>query len=125
MGYVTPDNAQALFELMAREFAAVRDEGVTAAELEEAKDLLVGSIKRSTQTPGDLLGWYFDPYDESGEIRDFNESMELLREVRGEAVMAVASKAVGSKRHGMSLLGDLNNKEALEFEKALSPMWLS
>ena len=51
--------------------------------------------------------------------------MELLREVRGEAVMAVAGKAVGGKRHGMSLLGDLNNKEALEFEKALSPMWLS
>ena len=60
---MTPDNAQALFELMAREFAAVRDEGVTAAELEEAKDLLVGSIKRSTQTPGDLLGWNIDPYD--------------------------------------------------------------
>jgi predicted Zn-dependent peptidase len=123
IGYVTPPNAKALFELMAREFAAVRDGGVTAEELAAAKDLLVGSIKRSTQTPGDLLGWYFDPYDESGEIRDFNEAMDLLRDVRAEEVEAVAAKAVSGGRHGVSLLGKLHKQDATEFEEALSPMW--
>jgi predicted Zn-dependent peptidase len=123
MGYVTPANAKPLLMLIAREFAAVRDGGVKDDELEAAKDLLVGSVKRSTQTPGDLLGWYLDPYDESGEIRDFNDSMELLREVRADEVVAVAAKAAASGRRGMSFLGEFGKGEPEELADLLTPIW--
>ncbi|MDB5178439.1 MAG: hypothetical protein JWN01_382 [Patescibacteria group bacterium] len=123
VGYVTPGNAQPLFELMAREFMAVREDGVTEAELNAAKDLVIGSIKRSTQTASDILGWYTEPYDEAGEVRDFDKSLELLREVRPDEVRAIAQKATIGGRSGLSFLGAVTPKLAGEYEKALKPMW--
>jgi predicted Zn-dependent peptidase len=122
-GYVTPGNATQLFKLMGREFAKVRAGEVAASELEAAKDLVIGSIKRQTQTPSDLLGWYMDPYDESGEIRDFDHNLDLLREVRPDEVAALAGKATAAGRHGVSLVGDLNIKVAGEYETLLAPVF--
>jgi predicted Zn-dependent peptidase len=119
-GYVTPDNAVPLFELMAREFRAVRNEGVTAEELEAAKDLIVGQIKRGTQTPGDLLGWYIERYDEAGEIRDFDKELALLREVRPDEVTAVARKASAGGRLGMGFVGAADELTAQKYAQVLT-----
>jgi predicted Zn-dependent peptidase len=123
VGYVTPKNAEPLFELMAREYAAVRDGQLQEEELEAAKDLLIGSLKRSTQTPGDILGWYLEPYDESGEIRDFNRTMELLRGVRLDEVRAVAKKAAAAHRRGLSFVGGLDEKTAQSYARLVEPLW--
>jgi predicted Zn-dependent peptidase len=122
-GYVTPQNAEALFELMAREYAQVRAGGVTAGELEAAKDLVIGSIKRQTQTPGDLLGWYMEPYDEDGEIRHFEKTLELLRGVTPGDVAALAAKATAAGRQGTSFVGDLDAARAEHYQELLSPLW--
>jgi zinc protease len=124
-GYVTPGNARALFELMAREFAAVRSEGPTEAEVAAAKDLVIGSIKRSTQTPGDIMSWYIEPYDESGEIRDFDRELELVREVRPEEIAAVAEKAALARRRGLSFLGQLDAAKGESYAAIMAPMWKS
>jgi len=121
-GYVTPENARPLFELMTQEFGAVRRGEVTARELDAVKDLVIGSIKRSTQTVGDVLSWYTDPYDGSGEIRDFDKSLELLRQVRPDEVAAVADKAAREGRSGMSFLGKVTTAEAEEYQGMLSTL---
>lgn len=119
-GYVTPDNAAPLFELMAREFAAVKRGEATDSELQSAKDLLVGQIKRGTQTPGDLLGWYIERYDEAGEIRDFDKELELLRAVRPDEVTAVARKAAAAGRLGLSFVGAVDDKTAQSYAQVLT-----
>lgn len=119
-GYVTPGNAEPLFELMAREFAAVRQGEVTADELQAAKDLIVGQIKRGTQTPGDMLGWYIERYDEAGEIRDFEKELALLREVRPDEVAAVAQKAVAAGRLGLSFVGAVDGAAGEHYAKVLT-----
>jgi predicted Zn-dependent peptidase len=124
-GYVTPKNADELFALIAREFSAVRDGGVTKAELQAAKDLLIGSVKRSTQTAGDILGWYMEPYDEAGEIRDFERTLESLHEVTPADVVAVARKAIGEQRKGLSLLGPVEGEQAQHYQQVLQPIWRS
>jgi predicted Zn-dependent peptidase len=123
LGYVTPTNAVELYRLMARQFVAVREGDLKAAELEAAKDLLIGSLKRSTQTPGDILGWYLDPYDEAGEIRDFGHTMNLLRDVRLDEVEAVAAKATAGGRRGMSFLGKVTDAQANKYAELLEPLW--
>lgn len=122
-GYVTQENAEALFALMAREFEAVRRDGPSRQELEAAKDLVLGSIKRSTQTTGDILGWYIEPYDEVGEIRDFDHELELMRHVRPDEVAAVARKATLAERRGISFLGNIDAKKVHTYEKLLAPLW--
>jgi predicted Zn-dependent peptidase len=118
-GYVTPENAGELFELMAREFTAVRDGQLTMAEVSAAQDLVIGSVKRSTQTPGDIMNWYIEPYDESGEIRDFERELDLIRDVQPDEIAAVAAKAVRAGRQGMSFLGAVDEKGAAEFVRKL------
>lgn len=122
LGYVTPKNAEALFELMGRAFNEVKKGDLSEAELDAAKDLLVGSIKRSTQTPGDLLGWYLEPYDEAGEIRDFDRTMELMREVRPDEVVAVARMMTTAARQGLSFLGPVDEQDAEGYAEQLKPL---
>lgn len=122
-GYVTPKNAEPLFDLMAKEFAAVRAGEVTEQEAAAAKDLVIGSVKRSTQTPGDIMSWYIEPYDESGEIRDFDRELELMRSVRPEEVAAVATKATLAGRRGLSFLGDVDAKTVQAYASQLDPLW--
>jgi len=122
LGYVTPKNAEALFELIGRAYSEVQKGDLTQKELDAAKDLLVGSIKRSTQTPGDLLGWYLEPYDEAGEIRDFDRTMELMRGVRPDEVVAVARKAAAAGRRGLSFLGPVDEKGAEVYAGQLKPL---
>jgi predicted Zn-dependent peptidase len=119
-GYVTPQNAAPLFDLMSQEFAAVRQGELTAKEVTAAKDLVIGSVKRSTQTPGDIMNWYIEPYDESGEIRDFERELELMREVRPDEIAAVAAKAVAMHRQGMSFLGEVGPELAADYAKRLN-----
>jgi predicted Zn-dependent peptidase len=121
-GYVTPANAPALFELMSREYQAVKHGQVKAAEVEAAKDLVVGQVKRATQTPGDLLGWYIERYDEAGEIRDFEHELELLREVRPDEVTAVARKAAAAGRLGTCFVGGVDEAKAKRYEQALAAL---
>jgi len=122
-GYVTTDNADALFELVGREYAAVRDGGVTERELDAAKDLMIGTVKRSTQTVGDLLGWYVDPYDETGEIRDFDETMEQLQGVSVGQVTDVARQASGGGRRGLSFLGPVTPIAAARYASHVEKLW--
>lgn len=122
LGYVTPRNADTLFEVIGRGFDEVRKGDLSDAELDAAKDLLVGSIKRSTQTPGDLLGWYLEPYDEAGEIRDFDRTMELMRGVRPDEVVAVARKMVEAGRQGLSFLGPVDEQVAEGYQGELKPL---
>lgn len=122
-GYVTKEHAQPLFELMAREVQIVREQVVGEQELEAAKDLIVGSIQRSMQTTGDLLGWYLDRYDTTGEIMDFDETLQLLRAVPAEDIQHVACKAAQAARSGVSFVGPVDAKLAGEYAGVLAPMW--
>ena len=123
LGYVTEDNAKNLFELVSTEYSSVARGQLTNEELLAAKDLIVGSIKRSVQTPGDILGWYIDPYDEAGDVRDFQEHLDYLRDVTVDEVVAVAKKAAEANRRGMCFLGPVNKEHGKEYNRLLAPLW--
>ena len=122
-GYVTEANIKELFELIAREYRAVREGHITESELQAAKDLIIGSSLRSHQTAEDMLGWYLGRYDREEIIRNFEEYHEALRAVTIEQVMEIAERLVEPKAHGVSLLGDVHEQQAQGYEKLLAPMW--
>lgn len=121
-GFVTPDHAMELFKLMTVEFTAVAEGKLSTQEVKAAQDLMVGQIKRSTQTAGDLLGWYMDRYDQAGEIRDFDGTLALIRTVRPEEVAAVAAKAAASGRQGISFVGQADEQRGQDYMHILSGM---
>lgn len=110
-GYVTPAHAKDLFDIISRSMKEVSAGKLTSVELEAAKDLLIGSITRSTQTAGDLLQWYIDRYDDEGEIRPFEASLTKLRTVSVNDVTSLATTISNSDSRGVSLLGRLTNEQ--------------
>jgi predicted Zn-dependent peptidase len=121
-GYVTPEHARPLFELIAREVAVMRHKPVSDVELEAAKDLIVGTISRQIQTPSDLLGWYIERYDETDKVEDVEAVLELIRAVRPEEIQAVAIKAAAAGRMGLSFVGPVDAGTAGEYAAILALM---
>jgi predicted Zn-dependent peptidase len=122
-GYVTEQNIEPLFELVAGEYRAVRQGQLTERELEAAKSLLIGSSLRAHQTAGDMLGWYLGPYDREELILDYEEHHEALRQVTREQVIEVANGVMKPKNHGISLLGEVSEKQAQAYAALLDPLW--
>ncbi len=122
-GYVTEANIKNLFELVAREYRAVRDGNITRKELQAAKDLVIGSSVRSHQTPEDMLGWYMGRYDRENIIRSLDDYHESLRVVKAEQIVEVANRLVAPKAHGVSLLGDLDKRRVQAYADLLTPLW--
>lgn len=122
-GYVTAPNIKELFALAAREYRSICDGEVTTAELESAKQLIVGSSLRSHQTPGDVLGWYLDRYDREETIIDYDDYQAALKNVTAEQVIEVARQIVAPGARGFSLLGDLTAAQAEGYLEPLKAMW--
>jgi len=119
-GYVTPGHAEALYEIINRSLRAAGAGEVSEVELEAAKNLLVGSITRSTQTAGDVLQWYIDRYDESDEIRDFEVELGRLRSVSIEDATNISQLILGTDQTALSLLGRIEAADAQTYAGLLS-----
>ncbi|HSX02085.1 MAG TPA: pitrilysin family protein [Candidatus Saccharimonadia bacterium] len=122
-GYVTPANAEELYKLIAREMRAMREGRLEEAELTAAKQLGIGSTKRSYQTAADILSWYVAPYDNEGKVVDFNGYLDELQAVTPAEVVAVAGKIALSGRHGFSVVGDVDDLAASSYAKRLAAIW--
>ncbi len=122
-GYVTPPNATPLFELMARQLRAVAEGGVTTEELAAAQTLGVGSIKRSHQTAGDMLGWYVNRYDRDEGVHEFYEYLAALEAVTRAEVAAVAKLFMTAPAGGLSLVGPVEAEQAGKFRRIFTDAW--
>jgi predicted Zn-dependent peptidase len=118
-GYVTPDHAEAVFEIIRRSMKDVSEGGCSLVELEAAQDLLVGSVTRSTQTAGDVLQWYIDRYDEEGIVWDFDNGLELLRTVSVADITRLTQQIVSASEQGLSLVGRVSPAEVVKYSALL------
>ena len=119
-GYVTPQHAEALYEVISRSLRQVGSGETTIDELEAAKNLLVGSITRSTQTAGDVLQWYLDRYDDADEIRDFDVELARLSTVSVDDITRGSRMIIETDRTALSLLGRINDEAAAVYDRLLT-----
>lgn len=119
-GYVTPEHATALFEVMQRSLEALGSGECTPKELAAAQDLMVGSITRSTQTAGDILQWYIERYEDEGVIRDFDRGLANLRSVQLADVGVLGQRLVATKVRGLSLVGRVDEAQAADYVSLFS-----
>ncbi len=118
-GYVTPEHAGALYEVMSRSMTAAGAGDINESELEAAKDLLVGSVTRSTQTAGDVLSWYLDRYDDEDTVRDFEEDLVRLRKVTPQDITNLARTILAADQRAVSFLGRLTDQQSDEYGRLL------
>jgi predicted Zn-dependent peptidase len=110
-GHVSQEHAPALFELMGQEMTAVAQGKLTKAELAATAQLVVGSVLRSTQTASDLLGWYIEPFDDHGEVRDFEAELKYLQAVQPAEVSIVAQRVLDEGKFATSFVGEVSRAD--------------
>lgn len=122
-GFVTPGNANKLFNLISSEIVRAQSELASKAELDDIKQLIIGSTLRSHQTVSDMLSWYISPYDEEELVINYDQYLEELRAVTPAQVKQVAAKFGASRLHATSYVGDLTTERARELTDIFSPIW--
>lgn len=118
-GFVTVDNSVALFELIADQIQRVAHNGVTADEVAVSTQFMIGSVLRSTQTVGDVLGWYVDNYDGWEEIKDMQQEIVALRAVSPDEVQEAARKLLADGNFAWSLVGPTETTLTTSLHQAL------
>jgi predicted Zn-dependent peptidase len=122
-GSVTPDNAPELMKLVAHELKDVKEGGLEPAELEVAKDRVIGRRELAHQTPGSLLNYYLGDYDLEEVVRPYYEEIEQIRAVTVEDVIRAARHVFSSGQWGISWLGDLDEAKAAEYTEPIAKLF--
>jgi predicted Zn-dependent peptidase len=121
--YVTPDHASDLFELIARSYTQARSGKIGDDDLEAAQNLVIGRITRAHQTADDMLGWYAGDFAFNDNVLDFQEYLRDLRSIKKSEVVEMAG-ILADGVWGLSLVGDIDKKAAVELCEKLQPIWL-
>jgi predicted Zn-dependent peptidase len=121
--YVTPPNSQELFRLIAKCLKKAQTGDFNASELEEAKNLQLGSLLRANQTGGDVIDWYSNEYLYYDKIDDFDDFMAAIKAVTKDDIVRVAQLAAADKNWALCLVGNISKDQAHNLYEILKPIW--
>lgn len=121
--FVTKDNAEELFKLIARSLNRAKEGDFTDQDVEEAADLTIGRIMRSHQTATDMMGWYAGNYAYSDEVLDFDQYNRDLRSVTKAEIVELAVYIAEQGTWGMGLVGDITKTYAKKLHDLVKTAW--
>jgi zinc protease len=109
-GQVSPANAQELFDLISDQLLSIAKEGITDAELQEAKDARMGGLQMGTETVRSLANWYGTEYYDNARIDYVDDMPGLITATTVEEIQKLASEFIHSDAWAFGGIG--NSKEA-------------
>lgn len=121
--YTTPANSLELFRLIADKLAQARRGDFDPAEIDEAKQLLVGRRLRQYKTPSHLINWYFDDYFSYERINRFERSLEQIKKIQIADLVRVTEHVWGKPHWGLSLVGKISEAQAKRLYGSLATIW--
>jgi len=109
------DRIKPAISAILKELEEIKENGITAEELEKAKNYLEGSFAVSLETVNSIASWYTNELLFYPEIRSPEEYLEKLKAVSIEDVNRVAKKIFTTENLNLALIGNLNHdKKDLE-----------
>ncbi|MDZ7785599.1 MAG: pitrilysin family protein [Candidatus Saccharibacteria bacterium] len=120
---IMPQNAEALYDIIARELRKVfrgdlHDDDVTAA-----KQYALGRYQRSGQTVAGIAGSYSGRYFFDGEIEDFYSVPDRIRAVSKNRIVAITEAMFADNVWGMGLLGNASERTAADLHKKVGKLF--
>lgn len=104
-------------ELILKELRALRENGITKAELKKARDYFEGTLALSLETSDELAFWVGGQMMQTGKIKTSEETFAEIKRVTLLDVAAVARAVISSGRLNLAMIGPY--KESKRFEKLL------
>lgn len=107
-------NINKVLEIIVKEFKKIKDNYITAEELEKAKRYYESNLLLKTQTPPDFIHWYaeqelFLP----DSVEDINDRIKKIKKITKEDIMQVAQKYFTDNNWYLALIGNVKRKEIL------------
>lgn len=102
---VSPQNAEALFEVMNHEIQAVLHGNLSDEEIEAAKQYSLGRFQRSAQTVGATASGYSHRYFFDGYINDYYKMPERIATIQKDAIIDITREMFLSNIWGLGVLG--------------------
>ena len=104
-GEVEVENAEAVFELILKEFVKVLNGDVRPEDLEAARNYQLGRFQMSAQTVGQIADSYSEAYFKNDHILDFDSIPTLVKSVSKSDLVNLAREFVGSGIHSLTAVG--------------------
>lgn len=120
---VRPDNAPALFDVMARELQKVFAGDISAEDLDAAKQHSYGKYQRYGQTVGGLLNAYANRYFYDSHINDYKAVPERIRAVTKTRIVDGACELFSQNIGGLGILGNPKKDEIDALSDQLRVLW--
>lgn len=115
--FVSPENAEELFELIARSIRRAHTEAIDETELAAAKRVLRGQWTLRHKTPSSLLVWYMEELIPGRPPVEFLSALGQLDSISAREIRQVAEKLFKNPEgFGMSFVGDITPEFARKLQ---------
>ncbi len=121
---VSIPNAQPLFEIIVREIQRLLDGTIDDADVEAARNFMLGQYQRSVQTVQGVMRGYAGSYFFDDKVEDHYAIPERLKLVTKDKMLEVVQVMFADKRWGLSILGDDQSKLADDLYKQLESLYI-
>lgn len=121
-GSVVPTKADALFKFINSELAKVKSAGVTADELKNAKQYLLGSFQIAHQTTQSLVNWYAR-YFTHDEYYDFTARDDLIKSITRRDLDRIIEKLFNGNYWGVGILAKEDSKPGEKLYVEAQKVW--
>ncbi len=121
-GFVTPQNAQALFKLIHAQLAAAKAGRISERQFKATKELMRGQRAIAYQRASNLVS-YYAMYFEKDEIEDFENFNRYLGSITKAEAVAAFAELFSDDTWGISFLGAIAEPLAAKLTAQITPLW--
>lgn len=120
---VTPENARALFTIIAKELKSVCMGEVTSVDIAAAQQYMLGRFQRSGQTVGGTAAGYSGRYFFDDYIDDYYQVPTRIKAITKERITEVTNEFFARPQWGMGFLGSAPKDLREQLTDILTPLW--
>lgn len=120
---VSPQNVEALFDIMNHEITEVLHGHLADDEIEAAKQYSLGRFQRSAQTVGATGAGYSHRYFFDGQINDYYKMPERIAAINKTAIIDIAQEMFLSNIWGLGVLGKCDAEQVDKLNNQASQLW--
>jgi predicted Zn-dependent peptidase len=120
---VTAENAPALFTIIAKEIAEVRQGDITNVDIAAAQQYLLGRFQRSGQTVSGTAAGYSGRYFFDDYIDDYYAVPARIRAITREQIVDISNAFFTNAQWGIGFLGTASAKLRTQLTEIIAPLW--
>lgn len=121
---ILPRNAQALFEIIIKELKRAQKGDISDADMDAAKQYMLGRYQRSGQTVGGVVGGYSNRYYFDDFITDYEGRPDRIKAITKKRAVDSVNRMFSDCIGGLGLLGNGKTRELADplFE-SIQQLW--